>query len=338
MITVLVTGAGGGVGQGIIKALKLISDLEIKIISADMSALATGLYSADVAYTIPAVSSQKYLNRLTDIFVHEKVQYYFPGTDVELRFCAENAQDFLQDYGVHVVVSPLSVIEIADDKYKTYEYLKNHNFSFPETTLGDDVDIEKIDFPVVVKPRVGCRSIGVSVVQNSGELQTRLLNESDLIVQEYIGPNNLEFTCTCVVINNTASEVLILRRDLRSGDTYRAEPIISQTISEYISKLSLALKIKGSCNFQLRLDSKGIPKLFEINSRFSGTTPFCAQLGFNPVEYYLKNIIGINYEYEIDFNSYVLRHWSEIIVKKEIINELDSKGKIKPTIINRSFL
>ena len=43
MINVLVTGAGGGVGQGVIKSLKIIKGLDIRIIAADMSELAAGL-------------------------------------------------------------------------------------------------------------------------------------------------------------------------------------------------------------------------------------------------------------------------------------------------------
>ena len=79
-------------------------------------------------------------------------------------------------------------------------------------------------------------------------------------------------------------------------------------------------------------------KIFEINCRFSGTTPFCAQLGFNPVEYYLKNKLGLVYDYEIDYESYVLRHWSEMIVKKCQMKELSEIQRIIPTNVSRSFL
>ena len=58
--------------------------------------------------------------------------------------------------------------------------------------------------------------------------------------------------------------------------------------------LALVAGVLGT-NFQLRLDAAGVPKLFEINARFSGTTPFCAELGMNPVEDYLKRSRGIPY-------------------------------------------
>ena len=43
-IRCLVTGAGGGVGQGILKCLKRIYDIDVDIIAADMSPYSAGLF------------------------------------------------------------------------------------------------------------------------------------------------------------------------------------------------------------------------------------------------------------------------------------------------------
>ncbi len=53
-IRVMVTGAGSGVGQGIIKSLRL-STLPITVIAADIGTLNSGLYRADEALLIPKV-------------------------------------------------------------------------------------------------------------------------------------------------------------------------------------------------------------------------------------------------------------------------------------------
>ncbi len=338
MITVLVTGAGGGVGQGIIKSLKMIDDLEIKIISADMSAVATGLYSGDVAYLVSACTDAGYMDSLEMIFRTEKVDYYFPGTDVELQFCASNKQYIEEKNSVRIVVSPLEAINLSDDKYKTYQFLKENSFSHPWTCLAKDADVEKLDFPVIVKPAVGCRSIGVYVVESKAELQRHVSTSNNLVIQELLGDETTEYTCTIVKVGEVVSPVLALRRTLRSGDTFRAEPIKNEMIEEYVRDVALALNIYGSCNFQLRLDGDDIPKIFEINCRFSGTTPFCAQLGFNPVEFFLKNSIGLDYQYDIDFESVVLRYWSEVLIEKKALKDIESTGSISPSVMIKSGL
>lgn len=337
-MNVLVTGAGGGVGQGIIKALRLIPDLDITIISADMSSLASGLYSGDVSRIVPAASSSDYLEKLGTLFEEENVDYYFAGTDVELLFCAKNRHEIFERFGVKTVVSPLYAINIADDKYKTYQFLKQNDFYYPKTFRADDVDLNSLEYPVIVKPAVGCRSIGVGIANNPSAVKARIEKESNLVIQELIGTDKTEYTCTVVVKDGLASEVLALRRDLRAGDTFRAYPVNHPAITTYVKEVAIALGVEGPCNFQLRLDEKNIPKIFEINCRFSGTTPFCAQLGFNPVEYYLKKDIGLNYIFKINYDAAVLRYWSEVVVPIDKINTVEQEGRVIPETLQNAPL
>jgi carbamoyl-phosphate synthase large subunit len=318
MINILVTGAGGGVGQGIIKSIKLIEDLDINVIAADMSPLASGLYGGNKAVLVPAASSIDYFDVISQICLENNVSYYFHGTDVELLKVANFASDLYQKYQTETVVCPKSVIDIANDKYFTYKFLKDNGFSVPNTMLTNDVDLTNLQYPVIIKPRVGCRSIGVYKVNNAQEAKAAIESVDAPVIQEYLDGD--EFTCTVVAVQDKVSDVLCLKRDLRAGDTYRAFPEKNIVIEKYVKALALKLGIYGSCNFQLRLDN-GVPKLFEINSRFSGTTPFCAQLGFNPVEFYLKAKLNKSYKSNINYEAMVLRHWTEVVVSKLILNE-----------------
>ena len=76
MINILVTGAGGGVGQGIIKSIRLINDLEINIIAADMSSLASGLYGGHQAILVPAASSADYFDVISKVCIENNIHYY----------------------------------------------------------------------------------------------------------------------------------------------------------------------------------------------------------------------------------------------------------------------
>jgi carbamoyl-phosphate synthase large subunit len=334
-MNVLVTGAGGGVGQGVIKSLKMIKDMDIKIVAADMSELATGLYAADAAYLVDRCDSDEYLETLSKIFKKESIDFYIPGTDVELKFCAINKQLIMDEFNVHTIISSIEVIDISDNKYKTSSFLKGHGFNYPKTDYLKDVDIKSIEYPAIVKPSVGCRSIGVYKVNNLDELTPHLEDTKDIVIQECVGNEDTEYTCTVVKIGNELSPVLALKRILRSGDTYRAEPVESEKIERYVLDVASKLEIDGGCNFQLRLDKHGEPKIFEINSRFSGTTPFCAQIGFNPVEFYLKRSAGLESVVNIDYNSIVLRYWSEVVVKKSLLNKLSTSCTIEPCVVEQ---
>lgn len=329
MITVFVTGAGGGIGQGIIKALKLITDLDIRIITADMSELAVGLYCGDRSYLVPKASDDNYIKELIEILKLETVDYYFPGTDVELLVCAENADYIKGECGTNVVVSSVDSIKISDDKYLTYQFLDSNGLSAPNSYLLSD--IEKInDFPIIVKPRVGCRSIGVSIAYDKKQLMERFDADNSLMAQELVGTDDDEYTCTVAGVGGDVSDALVLRRTLRSGDTFQAFPVESESISSYVKKIAEKLNINGSCNLQLRLD-KGQPKVFEINCRFSGTTPFCTQLGFNPVEYYLKTVLDLPYYSDIDYSKVIFRHWTESIIDESQVEALKLNRVIDPS-------
>jgi carbamoyl-phosphate synthase large subunit len=331
-MNVLVTGAGGGISQGVIKSLKMIKDMHIRIVAADISELATGLYAADAAYLVNRFNSDKYLENLSNIFKKESIDFYIPGTDFELKFCAINKQLIMNEFNVHTIVSSIEVINISDNKYKTSFFLRQNGFNYPKTDYLKDVDIKGIEYPVIVKPSVGSGSIGVYKVHNLDELMPHLEITKDIVIQECVGNEDEEYTCTVVKIGDELSPVLALKRVLRSGDTYKAEPVKSEKIEQYVLDVASRLEIDGGCNFQLRLDKHGEPIIFEINSRFSGTTPFCAQIGFNPVEFYLKRSLGLESTVSIDYSSIVLRYWSEVVVKKSSLKKLSKDLNIEPCV------
>jgi len=334
MITVLVTGVGGGVGEGILKCFRRIDDLQLRVITGDMSPLAAGLYSGDVAVLTPPFDSPDYAERIIDLCRQESVDFFFPGTDLELMVCAENAEYIQREAGTKVVISPPSAVRIANDKYATCQFLKENDLPYPETYLPHEVVPESLKYPVIVKPRIGWHSTGIELLNDPAALRACLADRNDVVIQEQAGGEDDEFTCTVVNVDGKLSEPVILRRVLRSGDTYRATPVNIPEIADYVCHISEKLGVYGSSNFQLRTD-QGVPKLFEINCRFSGTTPFCAELGMNPVEFYLKTQLGLPYKSKLRFDVTVFRAWSEVVVENSHIEYLRKNGRVIPGVIDR---
>ena len=82
--TVLVTAAGGIIGQGIMKSLRLasngsVSPISYQIISTDSSPLAAGLYRSDIGLVVPKASDPGYINSIIEHLKSYNVDALFLG-------------------------------------------------------------------------------------------------------------------------------------------------------------------------------------------------------------------------------------------------------------------
>lgn len=318
--TILVTGAGALLGQGIIRAIRH-STIKARLITVDPSPLSAGLYWGDAAYLIRRADDPSYLERFTEVLALERPDIVLIGTDVELEVLAANRLDLERTYNTKILVSDPSVIAIADDKYLTYRFLRDMGENPPASALPEvpgDVEalVLEVGFPLIIKPRIGARSVGVSKAHNQGELDFALKGREGLVVQECIGADSDEYTAGVVVFDGDAKAAIVMRRDLRDGNTYRAYVEKSAALHEAVLRFGEKLAPFGPANFQFRLDQNGLPRVFEINSRFSGTTPLRALAGFNEVEMCVRHILeGVPINQPVIEPITILRHWSETVVR-----------------------
>ena len=85
----------------------------------------------------------------------------------------------------------------------------------------------------------------------------------------------------------------------------------------------------------MRLNSSGVPVCFEMNIRFSRTTPIRARFGFNDVEALVREHLlsqDINHFFNVT-NGYAYRYWNEIYIDVKDVRELRDNGAVKE--INR---
>jgi carbamoyl-phosphate synthase large subunit len=312
---ILVTGAGALLGQGIIHSLRR-STLRPEIIAVDPSPLATGLYWADRAHLVPFASAPDYDRRIRHILQVERPDAVLVGTDVELAYFAARRAEFESTFCTKVVVSDSRVVEIADDKWLTFRFLQEHGFAAPQSALPADVAdlVARVGFPLVVKPRRGARSIGVVLVRHQAELDHALKRPEGLVVQECVGTADDEYTAGLLVFGRRCAASITMRRDLRDGNTYRAFPLPNFPYDAELRRIAEKLGAHGPVNFQFRM-SGGEPKIFEINGRFSGTTPLRGLVGFPEVEMVLNYLVrGEAVAQPAVTSDVILRHWSETVV------------------------
>mgnify|MGYP001275942487 FL=1 len=327
MSVIAITGTGSLFGQAIIKSIKNSSFKNNTLIGMDYFENTVGSNWVDKNFVLPdlldiAITESIWLKSVQSIINDNHVEILFVGVDFELPLFSKYKNHIERLTSCIVIVSDERTIEIADDKYLTYEFLKDNNFNYPLSFLESEIDaaIEEdlIHFPMIIKPRKGYRSVDVHVVNDKLNLNQKISYIKNPIIQEYIGSDESEYTCGVIAFNGDVKKSIVLNRTLKDGNTHttslRAD--FPLAIKDYIESVSLRLNQFGVCNFQLRMD-QGVPKIFEINARHSGTTYIRSLYGFNEVEYILEFILN---EKEIDFDmkeGKVQRYFDEFFVGLE---------------------
>lgn len=331
-LRVLVTGAGSFLGHGIIKSLRM-SELDVSVVGGDPSPLATGLYRCDAAYLLPLARDDGYVAAVRNIVDREQINAILIGTDVELMKLAAERNRFAQ-LGCVVIVSSPEVLAIADDKWRTSTFLRENGFRYPESRLGPQANelIDVVGFPLIVKPRVGARSVGVHVVRDAASLQEAVAKVDHPIVQQYLLPEDQEFTVGTLTFDGTCADVITMRRDLRDGNTFRAHVRDVPEVRELARAVAERLGGRGPINLQLRLTAAG-PTIFEINARFSGTTPLRAAMGWNEVDAVLRREVLHEPGPPLTFREgIVLRYLNEVVVDPADVARLSTDGRLTAPI------
>lgn len=319
-IRVVVTGAGALLGQGIMRSLRS-SSLDIEMIGVDVSNLAAGLYWCDRSCLVPPAAEPGYLDAIRRLLALERPHLLLAGTDVELPVLAAARAALEAEFQCRVLVSDSRVVEIADDKYKTAGFMRQAGFAAPDSVLATDAPgvaalVGRCGFPLIVKPCIGARSVGVHKVQGPEQLERVLAGNTGAVVQECVGGDDAEFTASGLYFDGACRASIVMRRDLRDGNTYRAFVVEDPALDAIVRTWTEALKPHGPANFQFRIDRQGVPKVFEINARFSGTTPLRAHAGFNEVEMCLRRLLLGQPVVQPTLKPVtILRYWSETVIE-----------------------
>ena len=294
-VRVLVLGVGGNVSQGIIKALRG-SELNIVLIGACISPSSAGLYLCDSAFISPYANEDVFMPWLIQLCNKEQIDIVLTGVEENINAIMKQYDMFTA--GTTAIFKAVSYdkLVIGQDKYLTCEWLKEHGCNYPEyCLLSDKAAVEKlvseIGFPLIAKPRSGKSSKGVVKVTTQEELDA-IADRTDYVLQECIGTPEDEYTVGCYCDkNHTFRGAVIMHRKLVNGSTDFARIVENEAILKEVKKICDAFCPVGPLNVQLRLDKTGRPVCFELNVRFSGSTPMRAHFGYEDVKAMIKEYV-----------------------------------------------
>ena len=324
---VLITGIGGNIGQGVLKALRA-SRRPFHVVGIDMEPLSAGFSLVDRYYRTPRTSDPAFPAALAAIAREESLEAVYVCSPTELEFFARNRERLTREFGLTAFVNPPEVVGIGSDKLRTAEFLRDAGFPSPRTVRGTDAEglatlVAQCGLPLVVKPRTGFSSRYVFVVRSRDELQAATTLVPDAVVQQYLPDHGGEYTAaTLSGADARVRAMIVLRRDLLQGTTYRTELVEDAHVGRQIAGIVESLGAIGPCNVQFRIVD-GTPYVFEINPRFSGTAGIRHLYGFNDAEMAFDLLrLGLDVQQPVLRRAVVLRYWNEICVPNATFDDL----------------
>lgn len=288
-LNILVTGCGGDIGQSIGKILRNATFTK-NLFGMDISNKNAAQFIYSNFHVGLRFSDPNYLNSLESFVEENAIDIIIPIAEPELRFFSQKKIfDKIGDAKI-IIASPLA-LEIGFDKFMTAQFLKANDLPFPETSLAGDIDDQNL-FPVVLKSRTGSGSKDIHVVKSVDELRfyTRV-NKDHYVIQEYLPDTDGEFTCGVFRARNGEIKTQIFKRELTGGYSGYGELVESDTITSLLESLAKKIELIGSINVQLRI-SDHLPKIFEINPRFSSTVLFRHLFGFTDLIWSIEDSLG----------------------------------------------
>lgn len=314
-VRVLVTGVGGNVAQGILKALAS-SGLASWVVGVDANPLSVGLFWTDMGYVVPRADHPDFIESLTDILNRERIDLVLVGADAETLHVARARSVLEKRSNALVLTSSPEVVATCQDKWETAQWFKRKSLPHPETFLGEtgnEAAVLRIGFPLIAKPRKGYGSKGIVRIQNLAELHYLLPKVgTEYIFQPIVGTEEQEYTAaTFSPVPGKVSSCLIMHRVLMHGTSCYIEPVASPEIEEEVSRWACELGGLGPLNFQFRMTATG-PVCIEVNPRFSGTVGVRHFFGYNDVEFAVRSFLLKEKIVQPSIRQgTVLRYWQE---------------------------
>jgi len=247
----------------------------------------------DKAFLVKPVTHSDYINQLLAIVKTNKVKLLVPTVDLDLKLLAQNKPKFAA-MGCRVLISTPDVVDICQDKRKTYRFLLKNGFDTPLTmSVRAALSKKKLNWPCFIKPWDGYASRGNAVVSNRRELAFFAKRVPNAICQEFI--KGAEHTCDAYVDFAMKVRCVVPRKriEVRAGEVSKGQVVRDHRIMSEAARLVEKLGAgPGVITLQLFLTENNKVKFIEVNPRFGGGVPLSIKAGANFPKWILRELLG----------------------------------------------
>jgi carbamoyl-phosphate synthase large subunit len=267
--------------------------INASLFGADTTELSSALQLCDKGFLVKPTTHAGYIRQLLSIVKANRVKLLVPTVDLDLKLLAKNKPKFAA-MGCCVLVSSPNVVDICQDKRKTYRFLIRNGFDTPDTmSVRSALSKKKLTWPCFLKPWDGYASRGNAVVNNRKELSFFVGRIPNCIVQEFV--EGAEYTCDVYVDFNMKIRCVVPRKriEVRTGEVSKGQiikhPRIMSEAARLVEKLGAG---PGVVTIQLFLTGDDKIKFIEVNPRFGGGVPLSIKAGANFPKWILKELMA----------------------------------------------
>ena len=320
---IIVLGSGPNrIGQGIefdyccVHGVLAASEcgFETIMINCNPETVSTDFDIADKLYFEPV-----FWEHIYDIIQHEKPE----GVIVQLGGqTALKLAEKLDRYGIKIIGTSFESLNLAEDRGSFSNLLKDNNIPYPEFGIAETTDqalelVDKLNFPILVRPSYVLGGQGMKIVINKEELEEHVVDllrkipNNRLLLDHYLD-GAIEAEADAICDGKDVYIIGIMEHiepcGIHSGDSNATLPVFNlgefvlEQIKNHTKKIALALKTKGLINIQYAIKDDKV-YVIEANPRASRTVPFISKAYNEPyVNFATKVMLGKNKLKDFKFN------------------------------------
>lgn len=292
----LVTAMGGDIGGSVVRCLRKEFPKE-NLFGCDITPYVAEREEVGRFFLMPPyVEEERYLRTLLQECRQYEITHILPMTEGEIKLFDKYREVFASE-GLKIMINRSDILQIAFSKFNTAMAVAKMGLNSPKTWMIEDA-IEELSYPVIIKPDNGCGSRGIQIIHDEQEYKIASFQKTDMIVQEYIGTAEEEYTVGLFSNGKDMKSIAFKRSIGYGGMSKRVERIEDRKIDQIVHTVADTFELEGAINIQMRKQD-GEYYIFEINPRISSTVGFRYLLGFKDVKWWLDLLDGkkerINY-------------------------------------------
>jgi carbamoyl-phosphate synthase large subunit len=294
---IIVLGSGPNrIGQGIefdyccVHGLMAIKECgyEAIMVNCNPETVSTDFDIADKLYFEPV-----YWEHLWEIIEHEQPE----GVIVQLGGqTALKLAERLNEKGIPIIGTSFDSMDIAEDRGRFSDMLKELGIPYPEYGTAFDVDeaiqvANRVGYPVLVRPSYVLGGQRMRIVINDDEVEKAVVSllkhiPGNKILVDHFLDRCQEAEVDAIFDGENFHVMGVMEHiepaGIHSGDShavlpaFNLTPLVVTTMEYYSEKIARALRIKGLINIQFAIKDDKV-FVIEANPRASRTTPFIAK-------------------------------------------------------------